>query len=130
MRDIELKGETVECVIESALEKVTEKVKKMKLHTLVCLFGLAFALIAEAMPSGDVPMRTSSASVGKEQCQCWAVTRSGNRCKRRARPGERYCRQHATSVAPGFHFRAPVDRQTGNLIKYVHLRKLLNGKSQ
>ena len=31
---------------------------------------------------------------------CWAVTRSGNRCKRRAAPGERYCRQHAASVAP------------------------------
>lgn len=27
--------------------------------------------------------------------QCWAITRSGNRCKRRAIPNARYCRQHS-----------------------------------
>lgn len=72
----------------------------MKLHTLFCLFGLAFVPITEAVPVADAPMRTSVASAEKGQCQCWAVTQSGNRCKRRARPGERYCRQHAASVVP------------------------------
>jgi hypothetical protein len=72
----------------------------MKLHTLFCLFVLAFALIAEAVPAADPQMRTSTESTEKGQRQCWAVTQSGTRCKRRARPGERYCRQHAASVVP------------------------------
>ena len=38
--------------------------------------------------------------------QCWSVTQSGNRCKRRAAPGGRYCRQHAADVAP----KKPVSR--------------------
>ena len=29
--------------------------------------------------------------------QCWAVTKSGSRCKRRAAPETRYCRQHAAT---------------------------------
>lgn len=29
-----------------------------------------------------------------EVAQCWAVTKSGSRCKRRAAPQARYCRQH------------------------------------
>ena len=32
--------------------------------------------------------------------QCWAQTKSGNRCKRRAVSGERYCRQHSSTIAP------------------------------
>ena len=66
-----------------------EEVKEMKLHTLFCLFGLAFVPITEAVPVADAPIRTSVASAKTGQCQCWAVTQSGNRCKRRARPGER-----------------------------------------
>ena len=27
--------------------------------------------------------------------QCWSITKSGNRCKRRAVANERYCKQHA-----------------------------------
>lgn len=72
----------------------------MKLHILSCLFVLVFAPIAEAVPVADAPIRTSVVSAETGQCQCWAVTQSGNRCKRRARPGERYCRQHAASVVP------------------------------
>lgn len=72
----------------------------MKLQTLFCLFVLVFSQIAEAVPSGDAPMRKSAASAESGQCKCWAVTQSGNRCKRRARPGERYCRQHAAPVVP------------------------------
>lgn len=36
----------------------------------------------------------------KERVQCWAVTKSGNRCKRRAAAGKRYCHQHAADVKP------------------------------
>ena len=36
----------------------------------------------------------------KERVQCWAVTKSGNRCKRRAAAGKRYCHQHASDVKP------------------------------
>ena len=36
----------------------------------------------------------------KERVQCWAMTKSGNRCKRRAAAGKRYCHQHASSVTP------------------------------
>jgi len=32
--------------------------------------------------------------------QCWAMTKSGNRCKRRAVPNERYCKQHSADRAP------------------------------
>ena len=72
----------------------------MKLQILFSLFVLALALITEAVPVADAPIRTSVVSAETGQCQCWAVTQSGNRCKRRARPGERYCRQHAASVVP------------------------------
>lgn len=36
----------------------------------------------------------------KERTQCWAMTQSGNRCKRRAAAGKRYCHQHAADVKP------------------------------
>ena len=36
----------------------------------------------------------------EERELCWAVTKSGNRCKRRAAAGKRYCHQHAASVKP------------------------------
>ena len=36
----------------------------------------------------------------QERTQCWAMTKSGNRCKRRAAIGKRYCHQHASSVKP------------------------------
>ena len=45
----------------------------------------------------------------KVQCQCWAATQSGMRCKRRARPGERYCKQHSSSITPK---RMPVQCQS------------------
>ncbi len=34
------------------------------------------------------------------QSHCRSMTLSGNRCKRRARPGTCYCRQHASDVKP------------------------------
>ena len=38
--------------------------------------------------------------------QCWTMTQSGNRCKRRAQQGFRYCTQHSSSVKPA----KPVER--------------------
>ena len=35
-------------------------------------------------------------SAKQHRTQCEAITLSGNRCKRRAAVGSRYCRQHAT----------------------------------
>ena len=32
--------------------------------------------------------------------RCWAVTKSGNRCKRRAASGCRYCKQHSADRVP------------------------------
>lgn len=37
---------------------------------------------------------------GKERVQCRAVTKSGNRCKRRAAVGKHYCHQHAADIQP------------------------------
>lgn len=36
-------------------------------------------------------------AVTNEIVQCWAVTKSGNRCKRRAVVNERYCKQHSAT---------------------------------
>lgn len=43
---------------------------------------------------------TGAKATGDVQCQCWAVTQSGVRCKRRARLWERYCKQHSADVTP------------------------------
>lgn len=32
--------------------------------------------------------------------RCWAVTKSGNRCKRRAASGCQYCKQHSADRVP------------------------------
>jgi len=32
--------------------------------------------------------------------QCWAMTKSGNCCKRRAVPNARYCKQHSADRTP------------------------------
>ncbi len=46
---------------------------------------------------------TLNATFPMEECrieQCHSVTNSGTRCKRRARPNSRYCKQHSSSVVP------------------------------
>ena len=58
---------------------------------------IAFAIVAAAAlvacaAQENTPQRTEPPTVS----QCWAMTQSGNRCKRRARPGERYCKQHSS----------------------------------
>jgi hypothetical protein len=60
------------------------------------------AFLALSAAAAEAPAKGGSAPrpEKKEQVQCWAVTKSGNRCTRRARPDERYCKQHSSSVAP------------------------------
>jgi len=43
---------------------------------------------------------SEAATNAVEKVQCFAQTQSGTRCKRRAVPNERYCRQHSSSAAP------------------------------
>ena len=53
------------------------------------------------LPNGAMgPSRPTTNTVERltnvvERVQCWAQTKSGTRCKRRAVKGERYCRQHS-----------------------------------
>ena len=48
----------------------------------------------------SVDIAEKKQDAGDVQGQCWAVTQSGARCKRRARPGARYCKQHSADVTP------------------------------
>lgn len=59
------------------------------------------AFLALSSAAADAPAKGGAAQgpEKKEQCQCWAVTKSGSRCTRRARPNERYCKQHSSSAA-------------------------------
>ena len=60
-----------------------------------------FTLISStAKPSNSQTVKPSNELTGQERVQCRAVTKSGNRCKRRAAPGKRYCHQHASDVKP------------------------------
>ena len=59
---------------------------------LYCLL-FVFCVVSDSSATG-------AKTAGDVQCQCWAVTQSGARCKRRARPGARYCKQHSANVTP------------------------------
>ena len=61
--------------------------------------ALIFALALSCIATAEEPV-TNLTNKASDQCQCWSVTKSGNRCKRRARPNERYCKQHSESVSP------------------------------
>ena len=58
--------------------------------------SLAVAVLAAEAAPPSPPAKPEDARAG----QCWSATKSGNRCKRRAAPKERYCRQHAADSAP------------------------------
>ena len=58
--------------------------------TSVCYADAATNSVAAVVQSTNATARV----------QCWAQTKSGNRCKRRAVCGERYCRQHSATIAP------------------------------
>ena len=56
---------------------------------------------ATTLPEGNgYAGRVTLPTNGVERVQCWAQTKSGTRCKRRAAPGGRYCRPHAAELAP------------------------------
>lgn len=60
---------------------------------------ITFLLLLSVLTVVDVLNATSSIG-GQEVVQCCSITNSGTRCKRRARPNTRYCKQHASSVIP------------------------------
>ena len=64
--------------------------KLISLFTLVALAaGLA---LAEPQPKGGGKKGAAKSAVAADQCI--ATTQEGNRCKRKAQPGSKYCWQH------------------------------------
>ena len=68
--------------------------------SIVVILSAALSCLAESAATNAAPIVVSVASttntpalkVSRQQCE--AVTKSGNRCKRNAAPGETLCRQH------------------------------------
>ena len=59
---------------------------------LLCLAESAATNAASSVVSVTVATNAPAAKVARQQCE--AITKSGNRCKRNAIPGEKLCRQH------------------------------------
>ena len=59
------------------------------------LLAFAVALSARAGDESKVLSSTNGVAAVEQRVQCHSVTKSGNRCKRKAAPGKLYCRQHA-----------------------------------
>ena len=59
---------------------------------LSCLADFAATNVALIVVSVVAATNTPALKVSRQQCE--AVTKSGNRCKRNAVPGEKLCRQH------------------------------------
>ena len=59
------------------------------------LLALAVALSARAGGEPKVVSSTNGVVAVAQRVQCHSVTKSSNRCKRKAAPGKLYCRQHA-----------------------------------
>ena len=64
---------------------------------LLTLIGTSVCYVEAATNSVPVVVQSTNTTV---RVQYWAQTKSGNRCKRRAVSGERYCRQHSATIAP------------------------------
>ena len=58
------------------------------------------AILMLALSLSMIGWTEESEAPKQEKAQCWAMTKSGNRCKRRAAAGKRYCHQHASDVKP------------------------------
>lgn len=69
----------------------------MKRIVLATIIAVLLPLFADVSSAGGQSVAKDGQ---KTQCQCWSATQSGTRCKRRSRPGERYCKQHSSSVVP------------------------------
>ena len=59
---------------------------------LLCLAESAATNAASSVVSVTAATNAPAAKVSRQQCE--AITKSGNRCKRNAIPGEKLCRQH------------------------------------
>ena len=70
---------------------------RVKLFCL-CVAIVGSQIFASTNNVAVVEARTQQLPDRKSVNQCWACTKSGNRCKRRAAIGERYCKQHSASA--------------------------------
>ena len=71
----------------------------MKRMMLLLLIATGTSVCYADAATNSVPAVVQSTNA-MCRVQCWAQTKSGNRCKRRAVSGERYCRQHSATIAP------------------------------
>ena len=69
------------------------------------LLAFAVALSARAGDESKVLSSTNGVAAVEQRVQCHSVTKSGNRCKRKAAAGKLYCRQHAAQP--------PTDKSSG-----------------
>jgi len=66
----------------------------------ILILSLVLSAFAWAEP---IVASTNAISNVRASWQCHSVTKSGNRCKRKAAPNQLYCRQHAASTAVKQH---------------------------
>lgn len=66
----------------------------LMMATLMCFF------VVEGKTKGRTPHIENNATEQVNCSRCWAVTKSGNRCKRRTASGCRYCKQHSVDRTP------------------------------
>ncbi len=68
----------------------------MKMIFFLISMALASCAFAVDAPNGLTP--TNGVPPKVVRVQCHSVTKSGNRCKRKAPPGKMYCRQHSAPL--------------------------------
>ena len=68
----------------------------MKVVAFLLVFVVALSARAEDEPKAVSSTNDVAAVV--QRVQCHSVTKSGNKCKRKAVPGKLYCRQHAAQT--------------------------------
>lgn len=66
----------------------------MMAATLMCFF------VVEGKTKESTPHIENNVTQQDNGSRCWAMTKSGNRCKRRATSGCRYCKQHSADRVP------------------------------
>ena len=66
---------------------------------LVAVATLMCFSVVEGKTNANAPHIENNARRQEGASRCWAVTKSGNRCKRRAVSGCRYCKQHSADRA-------------------------------
>jgi hypothetical protein len=57
-------------------------------------------LVAEGKAKDNVQHIENNVVCKENSSRCWSMTQSGNRCKRRAASGRRYCKQHSADRVP------------------------------